>query len=109
MAQDFIRVAITGELASGEKKLVHVGNNWILLVNLEGQYYAVDGICSHASTNLSRGQLNGDEVTCPLHKSKFNVKTGEVLTPPADGDLTSYPVRIDGQDILIGSPETRDG
>ena len=108
MAQDFVKAALTSEIATGEKKLVKVGNIWTLLVNLGGEYYAIDGICSHASTILSRGQLDGDELMCPLHKSVFNVKTGEVLTPPALGNLTVYPVRVDGENILVGPPATPD-
>lgn len=106
MGQDFVKAALTSEIAAGEKKLVHVGDTWTLLVNLEGKYYAIDGKCSHASAVLSRGQLDGDELMCPLHKSVFNVRTGEVLTPPASGNLKVYPVRIDGEDILVGPPET---
>ena len=107
MAQEFIKAALTSDIAAGEKKLVQVGGNWTLLVNVGDEYYAVDGICSHASAVLSRGQLDGDELMCPLHKSVFNVRTGEVLTPPASGNLRVYPVRIDGENILVGPPESQ--
>ncbi len=104
MPQDFVKIARTSELQPGEKKLMHIGNEPILLVNLEGSYYAVSGECPHAVAILGYGQLYGDEVVCPLHGSAFNIKTGAVLSPPAADDLTVYSVRIEGDDILIGPP-----
>ena len=105
MPQDFVKVAHISQLLPGDKVLVHIGDEQILLVNVAGSYYAVDGECPHAYAFLSYGQLYGDEVMCPLHGSAFNVKTGAVLSPPAADDLTVYPVRIEGDDILVGPPE----
>ena len=48
------------------------------------------------------GQLYGEEVLCPVHGAAFNVKTGAVLSLPADQNLTVYPVRVEGDDILVG-------
>jgi 3-phenylpropionate/trans-cinnamate dioxygenase ferredoxin subunit len=53
---------------------------------------------------LSRGLLYEHEVACPLHGATFDVRTGEVITPPAMEALTVYPVKIEGDDILIGTP-----
>ena len=99
----FVKVAEVGELSPGEMKVVEVGEEQILLVNVEGNIHACDDICSHAYASLSEGDLNGDEVECPLHGSAFNVVTGEALTPPAEDSIRIFEVRIDGQDVLIGS------
>ena len=99
-----MKVARKGELSPGEKKLVILAEERILLANVNGSYYAVDEVCSHAYSNLSMGQLYGEEVLCPLHGSAFNVRTGEVLSPPATEGLTVYSVRVEGDDILIGPP-----
>ena len=104
MPQDFTKAARTGDLSPGEKKLVRVGEESILLVNLEGSYYALDGECPHAYAVLSMGQLYGHELVCPLHGSAFDVKTGAVLSPPSDRGLTVYAVRVQGDDILVGPP-----
>ena len=104
MPKCFVKAARTGELSPGEKKLVQVGDQRILLVNVEGNYYAVDEECPHAYAMLSMGQMYGDEIVCLVHGSAFNVKTGAVLSPPASEGLASYPVRIRGDDILIGPP-----
>jgi 3-phenylpropionate/trans-cinnamate dioxygenase ferredoxin subunit len=101
MRQDFVKVAHTSELSPGMKKLVLIGNERILLVNVEGSYYAVADGCTHAYAFLSKGQLYGDEIVCPLHGSAFNVRTGAVLSPPASQDLTVCQVRVEGNDILV--------
>ena len=106
MPGELVRVAHTDELSPGEKKLVLVGDERILLVNVDGNYYAMDDLCTHALAYLSMGQLYGNEVVCPVHGSEFNVKTGEVLCPPATEDIPTYPVSVDGTDILIEFPGT---
>ena len=102
MPENFVKVAQTSDLSPGQMKLVEIGDERILLSNLEGEYHAVAEVCSHAFAPLSEGDLSGEEVECPLHGSVFNAKTGEVLSPPADEGLTVYPVRVDGSDILVG-------
>lgn len=102
MPDEFVKVAQTDELSPGEMKLIEIGDERILLTNLDGQYHAVSEVCTHAYYALSEGFLEGEEVECALHGSLFNVKSGEVVTPPADEPLTVYPVKIDGTDILIG-------
>ena len=102
MPEDFVKVAQTGELPPGQTKLVELGDERILLVNVSGEYHAVDEVCTHAFAPLSEGDLSGEEVECPLHGSVFSVKTGEVLGPPAGNPLSVYQVKVDGSDILIG-------
>ncbi len=104
MPEEYVKAASVGDLAPGEKKLVRLGPERILLANVDGEYYAVDELCPHAYALLSRGQLDGDELMCPLHASSFNVRTGQVLSPPCAEDLTVYPVTIEGEDILVGPP-----
>ena len=98
----FVKVAEVGEISPGEMKVVEVGEEQILLVNVEGDIHACDDICSHAYASLSEGDLSGNEVECPLHGSAFNVITGEALTPPAEDTIRVFEVRIDGQDVLVG-------
>ena len=73
----------------------------IALFNVEGAFYAIDGICSHVGGPLGEGSLEGEVVTCPWHRARFNVKTGAVLSPPADSDLRSFPLMIEGSDVLV--------
>ena len=100
----FVKVADVGELSPGDMKVVEVGEEQVLVVNVDGNIYACDDICSHAYASLSEGDINGEEIECPLHGSAFNVVTGEVLTPPADENIRVFQVRIDGGDVLVGPP-----
>jgi 3-phenylpropionate/trans-cinnamate dioxygenase ferredoxin subunit len=63
---------------------------------------AVDDTCTHEEASLSTGVLRGELVKCPLHGSRFSVCTGEVLEDPAEENLRTYPVRLEGGHILIG-------
>lgn len=100
--EGFVKVAITADLPSGEFMLVEVEDERILLANVGGQYYAVTDLCTHAECPLSDGDLDGEVLKCPCHGSQFDVRTGEVVAPPADEPLTLYAVRVEGDDILVG-------
>ena len=73
----------------------------ILLANVDGNYYAVDDTCTHEDASLSTGSLRGEFVKCPLHGSRFNVRTGQAMEDPAQENLRTYPVRVEGDDILV--------
>ncbi len=98
----FVKVAEVNDLPPGEMMVVQPGGEQILLVNVGGNVYACDDICSHAFASLSEGDLSGEEVECPLHGSAFNVTTGEALTPPAFDSIKTYQIRVEGEDILLG-------
>ncbi len=90
------------------RKLICVKTNGyrILIALAENKVYAVDDMCTHEDASLSKGSLHGDCVKCPLHGSRFRLESGEALDEPAEEALTTYPVKIDGDDILIELPET---
>jgi nitrite reductase/ring-hydroxylating ferredoxin subunit len=67
----------------------------------QGEVYAIDDRCSHEQTSLSGGDLIGTEVECPAHGSRFHVLTGEVTGAPADQPLATFPVVVDGDDVLV--------
>ena len=66
----------------------------LLLVNVAGEFYAIENICSHDGGELSEGEICGAEITCPRHGARFDVKTGAVLCAPAFEDIDTYPVRV---------------
>ncbi|MFY9314493.1 MAG: non-heme iron oxygenase ferredoxin subunit [Burkholderiales bacterium] len=104
MTQEFIEAAQARELAPGRMKRVDLGGQRILIANVAGRICAVDDTCTHEDASLSTGVLRGELVKCPLHGSRFNVCTGKVLEEPAEADLRTYPVRLEGARILIGLP-----
>ena len=100
----FVKAARVAELAPGTMKQVAIGPRRVLLANVGGQFFAGDDTCTHEDASLSRGVLRGEWVKCPLHGSRFNVRTGEVVEDPASETLATYPVRIEGDEVWIGTP-----
>ncbi|MGD6807227.1 MAG: Rieske (2Fe-2S) protein, partial [Candidatus Bathyarchaeia archaeon] len=74
MESGFIRVADISEIETGKTKKVRVGDIEVLLVNVEGNFYAIDTLCTHYGGDLSEGKLEGNILTCPVHGAKFDVR-----------------------------------
>ena len=96
-----LRIPDAVSLAVGSGKVVETDGKTIALFNVEGEILAIDNECPHRGGPLGEGALDGHVVTCPLHGAQFDVRTGEVLRPPAASGVRRYPVRVDGQDVLI--------
>ena len=92
------------EVPPGTMKLCEVDDETVLLVNLDGEFHATQGICSHEYFELDRGALTGDSVMCTLHMSRFSLLDGEVYDPPAELPLAIYPVVVEGGRVLIDVP-----
>lgn len=106
MARDWSAVARAGELAPGQMKCVRVGARRILVANVDGRFYATDDTCTHEDASLSGGALRGELVRCPLHGSRFSVRTGEVQEEPAEEDLRTYRVRVENGTVFVGLDDT---
>ena len=103
MAERFVKVAEVDTLPPGKMRRVEIGGQRILLANVRGHFYATDDTCTHEDASLSTGFLQDEWVKCPLHGSRFNVCTGEVVDEPADANLLTYAVRVDGNDIWLST------
>lgn len=97
----FIKVAQLTGLTPGACHKVAVEGLQIALFNVGGTVYATDDTCTHAEASLTEGELDGHEVICPRHGARFDVRTGRALTLPAVVPVESYPVKVEGQDILV--------
>ena len=82
-------------------KEVEFDGESICVVNIEGKYYAIGSICTHEGGPLADGTLEGYEVECPWHGSKFDVRTGEVTNPPASEPEPAYEVKVDGNNNIL--------
>ncbi len=87
---------------------VKIKEKEILIVNVDGKYYAIDNKCSNDGGDLSIGTLNGHIVTCPLHGSQFNVTNGKNVKGPKmlmfrgkTDHLNAYETKVNGDDILV--------
>lgn len=101
-----IDAGITSEIKPGKMKRVDTPNGKrVLVCNVDGEFYAVDDMCTHEDASLYLGCLKGDQVQCSLHGGMFNVKTGEATVEPAEIALNTYPVSVTEDRILVDVPE----
>jgi len=101
MTKGFVAVSQVAGLAPGLTRRVVVAGQPILIANVGGSFYAVDDMCTHEDSSLSLGCLKGELVSCTLHGSRFSVITGEPVEEPATEALRTYPVRIEGDTLLV--------
>ncbi len=88
-----IKVADTKDLPPGKATAAEVDGNRIAVFNVGGTFYAVDDTCPHAGGPLSEGQA--------WHEAAFDLKTGDVLSPPAFEGVKSYKVVVEGEDVKV--------
>ncbi len=99
--EDFVKVANTKDIQPSQMKEVEVNGQNICVVNVEGKYYAIGSICTHEGGPLADGTLEGYEVECPWHNSKFDVRTGEVTSPPASEPEPAFEVKVDDNNNIL--------
>ena len=92
---DWVDVARVEDLPPGGRKAVDVEDVIIIVFNLDGQYYAIEDVCTHDYSSLDEGKLDGGQIICPRHGARFDIKTGEALTAPAYEPIPTFPVRIE--------------
>ena len=76
----------------------------IAIFNLDGAFYATSDVCTHSFASLSDGFIEDACVECPLHGGRFDIKTGAAIEEPCTEDLEIFPVRIDGDTVLVTVP-----
>ena len=101
MSNEYIQVASVQDIKPGKLGCAEVDGHRILLANIDGEFFATDDMCTHEDASLSTGALRDDCVSCPLHGSRFNVRTGEPREEPATVALRTYPVRIEGDAVMV--------
>lgn len=98
----FVKVAKKSDIPAGTSKQVELEDKGIAIAvyNVNGSYYALDGICPHMGGPLGEGDLDGNVVTCPWHGWQFDVATGNCVVRPGVKQ-TTYQVKAEGDDILV--------
>jgi 3-phenylpropionate/trans-cinnamate dioxygenase ferredoxin subunit len=94
-------VAKISAIPAGATQRISLDGHDVLLCNVDGTVYAVEDVCTHDGGALDAGELEGCRIMCPRHGAYFDVTTGTALTLPAILPLTTYTVRIDGDDIFV--------
>ena len=106
-SDNFVEVAEARNVVPGKMLRVYAHGSWIVVVNVAGEHFAIADTCSHESASLFKGALKDDCISCPLHGSRFNVRTGEPIEEPAEEPVDTYPVRVLNGMILLGPTSAR--
>lgn len=99
-----VAVAPVPDIPPGAMKGYQVAGRKIIVVNLDGELHALSGICTHAYSELNKGFFAGEFVTCALHLSQFDVRTGEPISPPATEPLPKYAVTVEADTVYVDLP-----
>ena len=97
----WVKVAAVEEVSEGQARVVQANGQRIALSRVEGQVYAIQDLCTHDNGPLGEGILSGDEIECPRHGARFNVKTGQPVTLPAVVPVRTFPVKVEGEEIFV--------
>ena len=95
MPAEFVATLKTTQIPAGGLAVVDVLGTPIAIANVGGTYYAFGDTCTHEQCSLAEGDLSGTTVTCMCHGAEFDVRTGNVLAPPAPSPVRVYRVRVE--------------
>jgi nitrite reductase/ring-hydroxylating ferredoxin subunit len=98
---EFVTVATTDEIKPGDRIVVEIDDVWVVVLNVGGVYFAVEDMCTHEEYYLSEGKLDGYALECAKHGACFDVRTGEVLAPPAVVPVKTFETRVIGDEVQV--------
>ena len=90
----WIPVAPAASIAAGDYTSVEIDGRFVAVFNVDGEFLAIDDVCTHDGEGLAGGELDGDVVVCPRHGARFSLRTGAVLAPPAYEPVRTYATRV---------------
>ena len=94
----WVRAAPAASIPPGDYATVEVDGVFVAIFNVDGEFLAVEDVCTHDGGGLAGGAVEGDQVICPRHGARFCLRTGRALSPPAYEPVRSYETRVvDGQ------------
>jgi len=89
------------DIAPGNTLRVEAGELTLAVYNVDGAFYVTDDQCTHGPGSLSEGYLGGDVIECNFHNGQFNVRTGEVVSPPCMVPIKTYKTSVENGRVLI--------
>ncbi|MCB1626052.1 MAG: non-heme iron oxygenase ferredoxin subunit [Pseudomonadales bacterium] len=101
---DWIDVGAAASLANGARLTADVDGYYLQVVRIADELYAFEDRCTHDDAPLDDGEIEGTEIICPRHGSRFCLRTGAALTPPAYEPLKIFAVRQLGERIEVRTP-----
>jgi 3-phenylpropionate/trans-cinnamate dioxygenase ferredoxin subunit len=97
----FVRVASQNDVPPGEVRVFSANGSNIALANVGGTFYAVQDVCTHDGGPLGEGYIWEDEIECPRHGARFDIKTGKVTALPAVLPIRTYAVQLEGDEVMV--------
>ncbi len=104
---EWVDVCAESALAPGESIVVDVDGVDVAVFNLDGEFYAIEDICSHDGGEIASGTIEGNEIVCPRHGARFCIKTGNVKSPPAYENISCYDIRLNDSRIQINEKKIK--
>jgi 3-phenylpropionate/trans-cinnamate dioxygenase ferredoxin component len=92
---DWVEIGPADSIAPGGYTVVEDRGTFIAVFNVDGEFFALEDVCTHDGAELTGGKIEGCEVICPRHGSRFCIKTGQALTPPAYEPTAVFPVKVE--------------
>jgi 3-phenylpropionate/trans-cinnamate dioxygenase ferredoxin subunit len=99
----FVKVGRADEIGPGEKKIFEADGIMVVVVNLDGEYFCLEDVCTHDGGPVGEGKLDDGQLVCPRHGARFDVRTGEARTVAAFEPVATYEVKVDNGDLLVES------
>jgi 3-phenylpropionate/trans-cinnamate dioxygenase ferredoxin component len=99
----FVRACAISELSVGGLRRLDVDGEPVVLIHADDGYFALSDLCSHDEVALSDGELAGTTLECWLHGSRFDIRTGRSLCPPATSSVPVYGVKMDDGQIYVST------
>lgn len=100
---ELVRVAAVDEVPPGTGKEVAAAGRVVALFNIDGRFYALDGVCAHAGGPLGKGAIRGTVVTCPWHGWQYDATSGRHCLNDRVRQ-TAFPVKVEGGDVYVEIP-----
>ncbi len=97
----FVKVALTEDIPLGKMKSFEVQHVRVVICHMDDGFYALADECTHDGAPISTGSVRGNDVVCPRHGAKFDVRSGAVTAPPAIVALDTFEVKVDGNEIYV--------
>ena len=96
-----VELCKSADVAAGNALKVEAAGLVVAVFNLDGEFFVTDDSCTHGPGSLSEGYIDGDVIECNFHNGQFNIKTGEVVSPPCMVPIKTYRTVIDGGKVFI--------
>ncbi len=97
----FVKVATRSQIPEGGTQGAVIAGKWLVLVKLQDEVYALEDIGPHGAGPLSKGQIAGEDIKGPGHRSCLHVKTGRAARDPSMENVATYRVRISGDTVEV--------